>query len=55
MKTVGQVIAFWAHVIAPDVDTYARKIYYDVTEHQLTDKDLWFSFSINIFQGLGMT
>ena len=55
LKIVGQVIAFWAHVKTSDVDSYARKIYSDTTEHQSTDKGPWLSLIINIFQGLGMT
>ena len=55
LKVVGQVNAFWAHVITADVDPYTRRIYSDMTEHQYTDKDPWLSFIINIFQGLRMT
>ena len=55
LKTVSQVIEFWAHVITSDVDWYARKTYSDMTEHQPTDKDQWLCIVINILQGLGMT
>ena len=52
LKIVGQVIAFWSHVITSDVESYARKIYSDMTEHQSTDKDPWLSFIINVFSGI---
>ena len=55
LNIVNQVIAFWVHIITSDVDLYATKIYSDMTEHQSTDKDLWLSFIINIFQGLGIS
>ena len=55
LKIVDQGIAFWAHVITYDVDSYVRNIYSDMIEHQSRDKDTWLSFIINIFQALGMT
>ena len=54
LKRVGQFFAFWAQVITSDVDSYARKLYYDMTGHQFKDKDQWLSFII-LFQGLEMT
>ena len=52
MKKVGQVIAFWADMITSDFESYARKIYSDMLEHQSTAQDPWLSFITNIFSGI---
>ena len=39
LRLVGQVIAFWAHIVTSDADSYTRNIYTDMTEHQSTDKN----------------
>ena len=54
LRLVGQVLAFWAHIVASDADWYTRNIYTDMTEHQSTDNDPWLSFIKNILGGLGM-
>ena len=33
LKIVSKVIAFWAHIVTSDVDSYTRKINTDMTEH----------------------
>ena len=55
LRLVGQVIAFWAHIVASDADSYTQNLYADMTEHQSTDKKPWLNFIRNILQGLGMT
>ena len=55
LRLVGQVIAFWAHIVTSDADSYTRNIYADMTEHQSTDKNPWLNFIKNILRGLGMT
>ena len=55
LRLVGQVIAFRAYIVTSDADSYTRNIYTDMTEHQSTDKNPWFSFIKNILRGLGMT
>ena len=54
-RLVGQVIAFWAHIVTFDADSYTGNIYADMTEHQSTGKNPWLNFIKNILQGLGMT
>ena len=54
LRLVGQVIAFWAHIVTSDADSCTRNIYTDMTEHQSTDKNPWLSFIKNILRGLGM-
>ena len=55
LKIVGQIIAFWAHFIASDVDSYATEIYSDMIQQRYADRDLWLDFIINIFRGIAVT